>query len=194
MAETYAPGLESADQATKKGLSSRLRPLFHGSRILLIAVGLVVALVSLPLLRSLAIKENELDAVRALDLLGREAFSADCAAQTVGDLLASGGNLAGRLPDTRLLAEGRVMFHHGYLFDLVDTETGERLLRAWPLSHGETGLGVFRLGDSGKLLGHPNRSAHWSGMDGAPPSTLLTRARLDGWRDVRLGTRRNSGI
>jgi len=121
-------------QAESPSLVARLKQMLRGPRVLLLAVGLVVVVVSLPLLRSLALKENELDAMRALDLMGREVFARESAPSTVGELIRGDRDLSTRLPDTRLLEGGRVMFHHGYLFDLVPTENGGRVLRAWPLA------------------------------------------------------------
>lgn len=189
------PSAASAPARTGPGLPTRLRAFLSGQRLLLLAVGLVVAVVSLPLLRSLALKENELDALRALDLLGREAFAAEAAPATVGDLLAEGSELAARLPDTRLLDEGRLMFHHGYLFDLVPTPAGGRALRAWPLAHGETGLGAFWSDAPGRCLGHPNRAATWSGLDLASEALADPQdpASSPGWRPVRTPRARTPG-
>ncbi|MFT7671543.1 MAG: hypothetical protein ACI8X5_004264 [Planctomycetota bacterium] len=162
----------------------RVGQIFTPARLLMAAVGVVVALVTLPLLRSLALKENEIDALRALDFLGREVYAAENSALTVGDLVES-GELAIRMPDTRLLEGGRVMFHHGYLFDLVPTEDGGRVLRAWPWAHGKTGLGAFWCDAPGILHGHPNSRAMWSGEASAPnPST-------QGWRPVAIPAGRN---
>lgn len=179
----------------------------RGPQILLVAVGLVVFLVSLPLLRNLALKENEQDALRALGLMGREVFAGEGQIgqqfNNVGELLREGGDLAKRLPDTRLLAGGQVMYHHGYLFDLVPHEDGGRVLRAWPMAHGETGLGVFISDGSGRLLGHANSTALWSGMDRAPsgypglaasPEASAASMGKDGWCDLDGTSPPDSGL
>jgi hypothetical protein len=185
-------------------------------RILILAISLVVVLVSLPLLRSLALRSNELDALRTLDLLGREVFAAQAGTPSMGQLFREDGELVRRLPDRRLLVGGRLMFHHGYLFEVVPAADGAPALRAWPLAHGETGLGAFSSFGKGLLLGHPNRSARWSGVSSAPPLPF-SNSRPDplpdslpdpssgtaagssseapaGWRAVRISEARSSGM
>lgn len=164
--------------------------LLQGQRVLLWGVALVVVLVSLPLLRSVAIKENEMDAVRALNLLGREVFAAETTIKTFGALLDPEAPLGRRLPDTRLVDDGRLMFHHGYLFEIVTLEAGEHQLRAWPLAHGETGLGAFRCAGPGEVLGHPNSTARWSGVN-ATPMEDLSGASNEGWRRIDLSPERS---
>jgi hypothetical protein len=159
------------------------------SRGLLAGVGLVLVLVTIPLLRSLALHENERDALRALDLLAPAVLSPGASERPFPELLGADGELARRLPDTRLLDGGRVLFHHGYLFEVVAGTAGERQLRAWPLRHGETGLGVFWSPRPGEVLGHPNRGALWSGLESAPPvppgdDTVLLSSAPRGWRPL----------
>jgi hypothetical protein len=176
---------------------ARARRFVLGSRVLLWGVALVVVVVSLPLLKAVAIKENELDALRALRLLGPEVFAAEGPAPNFNQILHSDSTLGRRLPDTRLMDEGRVMFHHGYLFEIVPLENGERLLRAWPLVHGQSGLGAFWCDDSGAVLGHPNDAAEWSGVDSAPlwPGHSVLQTTEAGWRALNISaSRTRAGI
>ena len=93
----------------RRTLFASLRRTLRGPRLLLMAVGLVVVLVSLPLLRTLALKENELDAMRVLDLLGREVLAAEAAPLSLGYALQEDKSLSRRLPDSHLLADGRLV-------------------------------------------------------------------------------------
>lgn len=159
-----------------------LRRLFDGPYLLLVAVGVVVVLVSLPLLRGLALRENERDAIRTLRLFGSEVFAAPSESlASLGALVEQDATLHRHLPDTRLVDDGRRLFRHGYLFELVRTEAGTPLLRAWPFSHGETGLGAFLLGPDGRLLGTPNESARFSGPLHPPSSEDASIA----WQQLR---------
>ena len=177
---------------------SRVRGFGSPARILLGALALVVVLVTLPLLRSLALRSNEMDALRALDLMGREVFAAESPVTAVGELFGQDRPMSARLPDTRLLEGGRLIFHHGYLFELVPTTDGGQVLRAWPLSHGETGLGAFTSSGPGQLLGHPNQAALWSGTGAAPPVTSHAGAddgpAAAGWRPMLLSASRIPGM
>lgn len=163
--------LEPTCPAPARPLSpvARVRRFLETPAVLLAAVGTVVVLVSLPLLRGLALRENERDAVRALRIFGGEVFAAESApSRNLGALLEANEGLQRRLPDTRLVDDGRRLFHHGYLFELSLDDGGKPFLRAWPLAHGKTGLAAFLLGPDGELLGTPNASARWSGPEGAP--------------------------
>ena len=151
-------------------LVARARRVLEGPQLLLLAVGTVVVLVTLPLLRGLAVRENERDALRTLRLFGGEVFAAESAATApdLASLVEGDPVLIRRLPDTRVLAEAGRIFHHGYLFELSADEGGERYLRAWPYAHGETGYAAFLLGESGELMGHRNPAARWNGPAQAP--------------------------
>lgn len=161
--EGFAPGRPRLAVA----LAAAARPL-RGPWLLLVAVGVVVVLVSLPLLRGLALKENELDAIQTMSLLGREVFAAEAAPRNLGELVQGDRRLLRRLPDTCLMAEGRLLFRHGYLFELVQPPGGTAFLCGWPFSYGETGLGAFRCTGGGEVLGHPNTEARWSGLEWHP--------------------------
>ncbi len=176
--------------------------LRSGSRLLLIAVGAVVVFVTLPLLQGLALKENERDALRVLELVGSQVFAAEAPSLGFDDLLQPRSELARRLPDTRLLAGGRLMFHHGYLFEILERPEGGRELRAWPLRHGETGLGAFWSSAPGSVLGHPNSAAVWSGVGSAPelsgqavPAAAAGQdAESAGWRSLEVGPSARAGM
>lgn len=186
--------IESAMVPRRETFAARLRRFLEGPWLLLGAVGLVVVLVSLPLLQDLAVKENELDAIRTMDLLGREVFAAEAPAATLGGVVQGNELLLERLPDTRLLKEGRLLFRHGYLFELLRSESGARVLRAWPFHHGRTGLGAFWSTTEGKLFGHPNSRAAWSGVASPPTSLPAKPTAAPDWRRVPLSLSRAEGL
>ncbi len=173
----------------------RARGLVRGPWLLLVAVGLVVVLVSLPLLRGLALKENELDAIQTMNLLGREVFAAEAEPRTLGELVQTDERLLRRLPDTCLMEDGRLLFRHGYLFELVRPPEGAPGLYAWPFAYGETGLGAFHATSAGELLGHPNQEARWSGPT-RNPAGLPGEASSGSvaWREVSSLLSRESGF
>ena len=135
----------------------------------LVAVGVVVALVSLPSLRSFALRQNEADAMhigRALALA-----AADCEAPLDGTpldaatVLAEVPELRHRFGDLEAIEGGRLRCH-GYLFELV-VEDGRRQVRAWPWAHGRTGFAAFAVDERGALWGSPNEAG---ALSGAAPS------------------------
>jgi len=198
-AATTSPETLRPPASTQVASRSEARSLRSGSRLLLIAVGAVVVFVTLPLLRGLALKENERDALRVLELVGSQVFAAEAPSVGFDGLLDSRSELARRLPDTRLLADGRLMFHHGYLFEILQRPDGGRELRAWPLRHGETGLGAFWSSSPGRVLGHPNSAAIWSGLGSAPVLTgdqaPATEAEDGaGWRALDVGASGRAGM
>ncbi len=182
-----------SDSTAERTRPSRKLPAFlRGHRILLWVVGFVVVLVSLPLLQSLALKQNEMDALRALRLLGGSLPMGEVHAAEgtplpqLSALVAEETDLGRRLPDTKLFDDGRLLFHHGYLFEMVETDSGSLGLIAWPLAHGETGLGAFLWNGSGQILGHPNQEALWSGPENAPAWPEEGMQEANPWRPVEL--------
>lgn len=151
-------------------------------RATILGILLLVVLVTLPRLRSLAIHENELDALRTLDILGGEVFAAEGARpERLGELFGESEEsalLGRRLADTRVLEDGRVLLRYGYLFELVEGPQGPGV-RAWPVEQGRTGQGAFWLGADLSLCGDANREARWSGP-ARPPSPTDVRA----WREL----------
>lgn len=104
-------------------------------------VALIVALVSLPQLRALGVRENEADARRTLEILGGELARAPQVAG-LAELATQPPNAPRELSDLEVLADGRLR-RHGYLFDLVALPDGVRVLRAWPWETGRTGAHAF---------------------------------------------------
>lgn len=150
-------------------------------RATILGILLLVVLVTLPRLRSLAIHENELDALRTLDVLGGEVFAAEGARpERLGELFADASDdaalLERRLADTRVLDDGRLLLRYGYLFELVEGPRGPGV-RAWPVEQGRTGQGAFWLGADLSLCGDANREARWSG-----PSRPPSPAEVGDWR------------
>lgn len=176
------------EQRTKGGwLQRRIAP--HLDRATILGIVLLVILVTLPRLRSLAIHENEIDALRTLGVLGGQVFAAESAVpDRLGDLFTADSGLERRLADTRVLEDGRVLLRYGYLFELVESDAG-RGVRAWPVELGRTGQGAFWLDAQLGLTGTPNREERWSGID-RRPSASDTR----NWTALELPGSRREGI
>ncbi len=147
----------------------------------LLLIGLVVMLVSLPRLRHFALRENELDAVAMLKALGNDM-------QEWGEALPDGGIAAllaanprheDRFEDIELLTDQRLR-RHGYLFDAVEPQPGQWVLRAWPWEHGRTGLGAFVYSPAHGLLGHRNGDGQFAG-EVQPPALLPALSAGSGW-------------
>jgi hypothetical protein len=150
-------------------------------RLTLAAIGLVVVVVTLPVLRGFGLRENERDAQRMLRVIaaepargidGRAAYasSAPGAQLSMADLVGLDRNVQRRLEDLELRSDGRVR-RHGYLFDVATLRPGEPMLRAWPWEHAQTGRGAFVWTPQRGLLGHRNADGRFSGPDGAPQAS-----------------------
>lgn len=198
--ETARPAIgaqASSRWATRLGRVLERVP--SADRLTIAALLLVVALVSVPLLRTHALRQNEEDALRSLALLaGPLATLAQGgrAPATIGHLLELEPDLARRLIDAELLDGGRLLRRHGYLFDLAPPlphAAGRGpILRAWPWSRGRTGLGAFVQAAEGELFGHPNREGLWSGPNPPPRPGDEFRPAVGGgapdtWRRLRPG-------
>lgn len=186
-----------AAAAGERSLSRSSRARLE-NRLLLCAVCGLVFLVSLPRLRSIALAENELDAVRTLELLGRElerGSAAGLAPARIGALLAEPGALRRRLGDLELFADGRFALRHGYLFELQNDPRAEPLLCAWPLQRGSTGRAAFlwRPGEGVSLHSNPDGAGRtaWSGLE-RPPT--LHPASAAEWRRVTLSRSRRESL
>lgn len=137
-------------------------------RLTLAAIGVVVVVVTLPVLRGFGLRENELDALRMLRALAAEPASAavnrpsSLAELAAGDLV-----LRKRLEDLETLPDGRLR-RHGYIFDVLLLAPGEPMLRAWPWEHARTGRGAFVWTPSRGLLGYRNVDGRFSGARAAP--------------------------
>ena len=135
--------------------------------VTLAAILTVVLVVSLPRLHSLALHQNELDAIQATRMLGSSVFAME-SQPTLSRVLEDDTALEHRLEDVEVLEQGRVLRRHGYLFDLTHTRDGAPALRAWPWNCGETGYGAFVFTPEGGLRGHRNEESRWSGPGNAP--------------------------
>lgn len=143
-------------------------------RLTIAVILIVVALVSVPLVRRVALRQNERDALRALVILARA--QERVGAHDLASLIAAAPEVTASLPDAKLLDGGRLL-RHGYLIALEPTAEGPAFV-AWPSRYGHSGLGAFRLAPDGRLYGLPNRDGRASGR--ARP------AAGEGWRPLRV--------
>lgn len=157
---------------------TQARALSWVDRLTLVAIGLVVVVVTLPVLRRFGLRENERDAVRMLRVLA--AAPAPAGAKRPADLGALAQRdrqLARRLEDLEVLDDGRLR-RHGYLFDVARLATGEPVLLAWPWEHAQTGRAAFAWSPRRGLVGHRNEDGRYSGPAAAPePGDFLA----SGW-------------
>ena len=81
--------------------------------------------------------------------------------------------LGERLRDVRYNENSDLIQRHGYLFEVLSTPTGQGLVRAWPVAHGDTGVTEFadtRDGPghvrnlSGRLIDHELFRQHLHGL------------------------------
>jgi len=153
-------------------------------RLTLGAIGVVVVVVTLPVLRGFGLRENERDALRMLRVLAAEPAAGAARAVRPADGQASLAALAAddrvlhrRLEDLEMLPDGRLR-RHGYLFDVSALSTGEPMLRAWPWEHAQTGRGAFVWTPRRGILGFANADGRFSGPDSPPePADVLA----SGW-------------
>lgn len=148
--------------------------------LMLAAVGIVVCLVSLPRLHGYVLGTNQVDARRAVELLGAALLSDDQGAPPdLGTALESDRTLAHRLRDARTAEDGSRLVFHGYYFELGVDATGVATIYAWPCEQGRTGLAAFACGPDGRLYVHANTQGRWSGEAAGPQALDLTGP---GWR------------
>ena len=160
-------------------------PLLGRTRLLALAVALLVPLVSMNRLEAYARSANESDALQAIELLAREwrlEKERPSGAITSLDELIEARSVHHRLRDARPRSAG-TWFYHGYLFRLFEEQSGSALLVAWPRSCGNSGRAAFAATANGGILWDRNDDARYSGLD-APPlaadsfSPLVSAARL----------------
>jgi hypothetical protein len=136
---------------------------------MLVAIGLVVLLVSLPRLREFALRENEEDAralvTRLAGLAAREVQAAE--KPSIETLLASDPSAKRQLDDVEYLDGGRRLRRHGYLFEVGHAADGT-WVRAWPWEWRKTGISAYGWNSGTELVAHPNAEGRWSGLE-APP-------------------------
>jgi hypothetical protein len=146
---------------------------------LLLALGLVVFVVSMPRFRAQVVRDNTLGARDMLLLVGEVAE--ERGHRDVVALLAEEASLRHRMRDARPAATVGRMRLHGYLLDDVALADGSAALAAWPVEFGRTGRDAWLCVDGRHVYRHPN-GGRWTGE--ARP---LRRADLtDGWQAAAL--------
>ncbi|MCY2958591.1 MAG: hypothetical protein NTY35_00335 [Planctomycetota bacterium] len=170
-------------RSTGTSANTTIRTLSWVDRLTLGAIGVVVVLVTLPVLRGFGLRENERDALRMLRVLSAEPAAGaglDAAGQqaSLAELAGRDRVLHRRLEDLEMLSDGRLR-RHGYLFDVSALGTGEPMLRAWPWDHGQTGRGAFIWTPRRGIQGYRNGDGRFSGPE-APPQAADVLAG-DGW-------------
>lgn len=186
-ANVSAPGATRASSASARTTS-------WVDKLTLAAIGVVVVVVTLPVLRGFGVRENERDALRMLRVLAaepagaRRPLAAGAAALVAGDGQATLAELAERDPqiarkleDLEMLADGRLR-RHGYLFDVAVLASGEPMLRAWPWEQGQTGRSAFVWTPRRGIQGYGNADGRFSGPR-CPPG--FGDAQAEGWVPMR---------
>jgi hypothetical protein len=190
---TQADSTVVLSQAADARVAARARGLSWIDRLTLGAIGLVVVVVTLPVLRGFGLRENENDAMRMLRVLAAEPLAPESALPAYGavarasawggaqaplsHLAAQDRGIQRRLEDLETLPDGRLR-RHGYLFDVVAAGPGEPMLRAWPWEHGQTGRSAFVWTPRHGILGFRNTDGRFSGPDAAPTAADV---RAGGW-------------
>ncbi len=139
----------------------------------LAAIVVAVTAVSLPRLRSLALRENELDAAALIARLGERMGKTPSA--TLESLVGPGSALRRELEDAQWLEDSQQLRRHGYLFALQTGPGSAPVVLAWPWRHGQSGFAAFAWTSSSGVLGHPNRAGQFSGQS-SPPALEWTNA------------------
>ena len=146
--------------------SSRRSGHLHWRTGAVAAIALLVCMVSLPRLENYVQSNNEEDAAVALRALGRAGDPGD--APDLSTWIAGVRGLSHRFRDARRLEGSGLLLHHGYLFLMQRTGSGQTRFMAWPRSTPRTGRAAFLLDATGGLHRHPNVDGHWSGPDAKP--------------------------
>jgi hypothetical protein len=169
MAVTSEPALAGAQSAG--GVRTRARALGWMDCATLGVIGLVVVLVTLPVLRRIALRSNELDALRTLRHL--QAEDAAWSGPSLGLLLASEPAALRALEDVEAHGPGWLR-RHGYLFGLERGPEGA-LLCAWPWEFGRTGRAAFAWSRTRGLLGTQNQGGAFDGPSRPPTPADVAR-------------------
>ena len=145
-----------------------MRAFLSPKNITLGAVAPLLFLVSVPRVHQLAVQDNQRDAQSAVRALAQEAFRGSTPgamdAQRLSLLLGE------RLRDVRYNENSGLIQRHGYLFEVLSTPTGQGLVRAWPVAHGDTGVVAYVMAQDTALLTHQNSDAIWSGASTSRPT------------------------
>lgn len=188
------------DERTRALRRQRRGSISTSGVLSLSAIAMVVVLVSLPRLRSFALRENEADAIHLLRTvaeswhatpveargLGTGALRAAAAdsggfAPDLAELLRSDHELERRLENCHDLGQGRIL-RHGYLVEGFELAPGSWALRAWPYRYGQTGRRAFVWIPDQGFSEHLNSDAAFDGPDRPPLGPVSAAA---GWRRVR---------
>jgi len=132
----------------------------------LASVGVLLFLVSVPRVHRLAVQDNQRDAQSAVRAL-YQAVSTASAVATPQELAAG---LEERLRDVKLHEEHGLIQRHGYLFEVAPGSGLGDVVRAWPVSHGDTGAAAYLMDPDGTLRVHANPAALWSGPLSSRPT------------------------
>lgn len=189
-----SPAAPIAEQARLRSGPS-VAGLTPSGTLSLLAVVAVLIVVSVPRLRGLALQENLADARATAQVLARAWAERDPdSGASVGLEELLGSAPLDSLSDAEILAEGRLLRRHGYLFELTrlfapadatwggpEAERGLPAVRAWPWAHGRTGTKAYLVLSDGTRLEHPNDPPRWQGLGGAGAPPL----EVPGWRVAR---------
>lgn len=193
-AQTVEP--QEGDRDAAPGASATKAGLGSAHLLLLGAVAVLLATLTLTRLQLFAVYENERDAVDLVERLGRglDLHTLGDGA-TLGAAVAAAGTTVGNSADAVWLDEGRLLRRRGYLFDLGRDAEGRLCVRAWPWRAGATGAAAYAWVPGAGLLGHTNGVVHaetpaplWTGPS-APPALDATWMELDDSRSLALASR-----
>lgn len=158
--------MSASNRPSRSGGQSGRGPRMGSGRWIVLAIGLLVPLVSMPRLEAFARNANESDALEALRVLAHSLFEDGAASLELSEVLAR-EDVGHRLGDARAL-DGNLWRYHGYLFQIMRPAQLPPVLLAWPRDCGVTGRPAFAAQARNRILIHSNRQAQFSGQ-GAPP-------------------------
>ena len=143
-----------------------MRGVLSPKNLSLASVGVLLFLVSVPRVHRLALQDNQRDAQSAVRAL-HQAVSTSSELVTPQALAAG---LEERLRDVKLHEEHGLIQRHGYLFEVAPGAGVGDVVRAWPVSHGDTGAAAYLMDPDGTLRVHANPAALWSGPLSSRPT------------------------